>query len=111
MHVPAGSYVIPADIVSGYGEGNTMAGFKRLNKVFGHRGGAPMGKAEGGVAQAGEPVPIIAAGGEYVIHPDAILRVGGGDLDRGHKELDDFVKMSRAKTVKTLQTLPGPKKN
>lgn len=27
MHVPAGSYVIPADIVSSFGEGNTDAGF------------------------------------------------------------------------------------
>lgn len=109
MHVPAGSYVIPADVVSGYGEGNTMAGFKRFNMTFGHKGGAPKGKAEGGAATAGEPVPIVAAGGEYVIHPDAILRIGGGDMDRGHRELDSFVKASRAKTVKTLQKLPPPK--
>jgi hypothetical protein len=111
MHVPAGSYVIPADVVSGYGEGNTMAGFKRLNMTFGHKGGAPKGKAEGGAAMAGEPVPIVAAGGEYVIHPDVIVGIGGGDIDRGHKELDDFVKQSRAKTVKTLQKLPGPVKD
>ena len=111
MHVPAGSYVIPADVVSGYGEGNTMAGFKRLNMVFGHKGGAPRGKAEGGAAMAGEPVPIVAAGGEYVIHPDAIVHIGGGDINRGHKELDNFVKESRAKTVKTLKKLPGPKRD
>lgn len=111
MHVPAGSYVIPADVVSGYGEGNTMAGFKRLNMTFGHKGGAPKGKAEGGAAMAGEPVPIVAAGGEYVIHPDVIVQIGGGDIDRGHKELDAFVKASRAKTVKTLQKLPPPKKD
>ena len=111
MHVPAGSYVIPADVVSGYGEGNTMAGFKRLNMTFGHKGGAPKGKAEGGAAMAGEPVPIVAAGGEYVIHPDVIVQIGGGDMDRGHKELDSFVKQSRAKTVKTLQKLPGPKRD
>ena len=111
MHVPAGSYVIPADVVSGYGEGNTMAGFKRLNMTFGHKGGAPKGRAEGGAAMAGEPVPIVAAGGEYVIHPDVIVKIGGGNIERGHKELDDFVNASRAKTVKTLQKLPGPKKD
>jgi hypothetical protein len=111
MHVPAGSYVIPADVVSGYGEGNTMAGFKRLNMTFGHKGGAPKGRAEGGAAMAGEPVPIVAAGGEYVIHPDVIVNIGGGDIERGHKELDDFVNSSRAKTVKTLQKLPGPVKD
>jgi hypothetical protein len=60
---------------------------------------------------AGEPVPIVAAGGEYVIHPDVIVKIGGGDIERGHKELDDFVNSSRAKTVKTLQKLPGPVKD
>lgn len=109
MNVPAGSYVIPADVISGYGEGNTMAGFRRAEMTFGRRGGAPMGKAEGGAATAGEPVPIVAAGGEYVIHPDAILKIGGGDMDKGHEILDKFVLASRAKTVKTLQKLPGPK--
>jgi hypothetical protein len=37
MHVDDGSYVLPADIVSGLGEGNTMAGFKvakALPKLF-----------------------------------------------------------------------------
>ncbi len=37
MHVPDGAYVLPADIVSGLGEGNTMAGFKiakNLPKLF-----------------------------------------------------------------------------
>jgi hypothetical protein len=109
MHVPSGSYVIPADIVSALGEGNTMAGFKYLNHVFGPRGGAPNGYAQGG--DVGPLVPIIAAGGEYVIHPMAIEELGGGDLDTGHRSLDDFVKTFRAKTVKTLKSLPGPAKD
>ena len=111
MHVPSGSYVIPADIVSASGEGNTMAGFKVMNRIFGSRGGAPKGYGEGGAVHDGELVPIIAAGGEYVIHPAAIVKIGGGDLEKGHKELDDFVKGLRAKTVKTLQKLPGPRKD
>lgn len=111
MHVPSGSYVIPADIVSASGEGNTMAGFKIMNRIFGARGGAPKGYAEGGMVHDGELVPIIAAGGEYVIHPAAIAKIGGGDLEAGHKELDDFVKDLRAKTVKTLKSLPGPRKD
>ena len=109
MHVPSGSYVIPADIVSALGEGNTMAGFKYLTRVFGPRGGAPKGYAAGG--NVGPLVPIIAAGGEYVIHPMAIEEMGGGNIDIGHKELDKFVKGMRAKTVKTLQKLPGPAKD
>ena len=34
MHVPSGSYVIPADIVSALGEGNTMAGFRAVRHMF-----------------------------------------------------------------------------
>jgi len=123
MHVASGSYVIPADIISAMGEGNTMAGFKHMRTIFGgvpYTGqeapygveggpyGEPMpGKAEGGVAT----VPIIAAGGEYVVTPEEVMQAGGGDLDTGHRVLDEFVKRMRAETVKTLKNLPGPKKD
>jgi hypothetical protein len=107
MHVVSGSYVIPADIISAMGEGNTEAGFRIAKKIFSQPGGAPMDEGEA----EGSPVPIIAAGGEYVIHPRDIRWIGGGDIDAGHKGLDDFVVQMRAKTVKTLKNLPGPKKD
>jgi hypothetical protein len=109
MHVPSGSYVIPADIISAMGEGNTMAGFKIMNDITKMYGGLPKAFADGGMA--GDHVPIVAAGGEYVIPPDVVTNVGGGDMDVGHTELDEFVKKMRAKTVETLKALPGPKKN
>ena len=77
-----------------------QSGFNRL--------GDNLGFAEGG---ATEGVPIVAAGGEYVIPPEHVVRLGGGDLDHGHKILDAFVKKMRQKTIKTLQNLPGPKKD
>lgn len=101
MHVASGSYVIPADIVSAMGEGNTMAGFRVANSLFSG------GSGEG----AGNPVPIVAAGGEYVIAPAVVARIGGGDMDVGHTNLDEFVKTMRANTVKTLKALPGPKRD
>ena len=64
--------------------------------------------ADGG---ATDGVPIVAAGGEYVIPPEDVVHIGGGDLDHGHKVLDAFVKKMRQKTIKTLQSLPGPKKD
>jgi len=122
MHVPSGAYVIPADIISAMGEGNTMAGFKVANTIFSklpYMGGLPgedaqlgipaKGKAAGGGIE--EAVPIVAAGGEYVVSPDEVRRIGEGDLDRGHQELDLFIKLMREKTIKTLKTLPGPKKD
>lgn len=119
MHVPAGSYVIPADIISAMGEGNTMAGFKVANTIFSpvpNMTGTPgsdaqlglPGKAEGGPVAA---VPIVAAGGEYVIDPKDVARLGNGDMDHGHLILDSFVKKMRRKTVETLRKLPGPKKD
>ena len=131
MHVPSGSYVIPADIISAMGEGNTEAGFRVAKSIFSRpqmpMSGLPYGskglpygakgipyagafKARGGSTQA-PPVPIVAAGGEYVIHPDDVAWIGKGDMDKGHQGLDDFVVKMRAKTVKTLQKLPGPKKD
>ena len=65
-------------------------------------------RASGGATNG---VPIVAAGGEYVIPPEDVVRIGNGDLDHGHKILDSFVKKMRQKTIKTLQNLPGPKKN
>lgn len=121
MHVASGSYVIPADIISAMGEGNSMAGFKVAKDIFSqpfygtagpgaglpYSGSAPH-KAEGGEVGT---VPIVAAGGEYVIPPEDVVHLGGGDLDHGHKILDEFVKKFRAKTIKTLKKLPGPKKD
>jgi len=109
MHVPSGSYVIPADIISAMGEGNTMAGFKIMNDITKMYGGIPKAFASGGVA--GQKVPIVAAGGEYVIPPEVVINVGNGDMNAGHTELDDFVLKMRAKTVKTLKGLAAPKKN
>jgi hypothetical protein len=142
MHVKSGSYVIPADIISAMGEGNTMAGFRQAKRVFGgepyeqksaepygqgaepynqaspepyEQGPDPYGaemptKAEGG-GITDDLVPIVAAGGEYVITPEQVASIGKGDLDHGHKILDAFVKKTRAKTINTLQKLPGPKKD
>lgn len=123
MHVPSGSYVIPADIVSAMGEGNTMAGFKQMKIIFGgtpysgpssiKMSGGPYGSNLPGKAEGGETesVPIVAAGGEYVLSPDQVRMVGEGDLELGHRVLDEFVKSYRKKTIKTLQKLPGPKKD
>lgn len=122
MQVPSGSYVIPADIISAMGEGNTVAGFKVAKSLFSagfYGSGSPYGatglpygmpsphKAAGGAAT----VPIVAAGGEFVIKPEDVTAIGHGNLDDGHRTLDHFVKQFRKKTVKVLSNLPGPKRD
>jgi len=125
MNVESGSYVIPADIISAMGEGNTMAGFKIARKLFSSKPYAqePQPYAEGeqpyaegkpyGARAAGgrAPVEIVAAGGEYVISPEDVVQLGDGDIDHGHEILDEFVKGYRNKTIQTLKKLPGPKRD
>lgn len=130
--VPAGGYVIPADVVSGLGEGNTMAGAAVIDKMFhsdpygitspGNRHGgrgipsAPAAFKEANnssssFARGGSPksVPIVAASGEYMLHPDDIVKKFG-DLDRGHKILDKWVVSRRKEIAKTMLKLKGPKR-
>jgi len=104
IHVWAGSYVIPADIVSALGEGNTEHGFRVL-QILGDDATARLNDAP---PPAGA-VPIDIAGGEYVFTPQAVYALGRGDMDYGHDMLDGFVRQVRAKTIKTLKNLPGPK--
>jgi hypothetical protein len=125
VHVPNGSYVIPADIISAMGEGNTMAGFKQMRRMFsgtpygggkmpygasGGPYGQPLpGKAEGG--EIDDSVPVVVAGGEYVLTPDEVRFAGDGDMETGHRVLDEFVKRMRRETINTLKKLPGPKRD
>ena len=105
ISVPRGSYIIPADIVSSLGEGNTQAGARLLDSYL-PPPGVP-GFASGGTAAP--MVDIAAAGGEYVVHPDQVAQLGGGDMQHGHDILKSLVKQQRDKTIKTLKGLPGPK--
>jgi len=106
MHVPAGAYVIPAEEVAYIGEGNTLAGFKAID-AWVEKYHDPH------FTNAGKPVPIVAAGGEYVIPPQAVVGrgIGDGDLAKGHRVLDQYVMKLRKKHIKTLQKLPGPKRD
>jgi hypothetical protein len=69
------------------------------------------GMSTGGHVHDGDAVPIVAAGGEYVIPPEDVEHIGKGSLEDGHKILDAFVKKMRKKAIRTLQSLPGPKKD
>lgn len=96
IDVPAESFVIPADVVSSLGQGNTDNGMLVLKRMF---------PAAGSKAQG---VPIMAAGGEFVVSPENVARAGDGNIRRGHKVLEAFVKHARAEHIKTLKKLPNP---
>lgn len=103
VDVPSDSFVLPADVVSALGEGNTAAGQKVVSKMF--------GLPEGGHQHLGRNgIPIVIAGGETVIPPGVVRRIGGGSIEKGHKVLREWVLAERKKLIKTLGKLKGPHK-
>ena len=133
MSVPSGSYVLPADAISHLGQSNSIAGLKVANRMFGSAapyGGASMGITRGagaprppklmgvmtdaggsrGDGKIGSAVPVVTAGGEFVIKPSVVMAIGGGDINKGHRILDKWVLKLREEHKKTLKRLPPPAK-
>ena len=132
LAVPADSHVIPADVVSGIGEGNSLNGARLLDQIF-HAGpwGAraiKSGPARGAMSLArgghGDRVTeILAAGGEYIVRPEAVARYGSAarrrdpkrhgrksDMAAGHDAVDNFILRARRHVIATTRKLPGPAK-
>jgi len=101
MEVPDGAYVLTADHCSGMGEGNTMAGFQKLARMF------PKSKPSLMRQLKASPVPIHAADGEFVVSPADILD-RWDSLDVGHKVLDNWQTTERKKLIETLKGLAPP---
>jgi hypothetical protein len=94
VDVPAGAYVVPADVVAALGGGNSESGMARLEKMY----GKPR-RAAGGRVDA---VPILISHGEFVLSPEAVERAGG------HDALDAKVNSTRKAWTRHLQEMQGP---
>jgi hypothetical protein len=103
ISVKSGAFVIPADIVAGLGEGNTLKGLQVVEQTFGKPG--QQNFAAGGAAQ---DVPIKISDGEYVLGPDQVAALGGGDVNKGHQILDKLIVQLRQQQIAKLKSLPGP---
>lgn len=107
IDVIPGSYIVPADVVSALGQGNTMAGIKVLDNMFPPQMEPP--KAQGTAKRAeGGRVPIIVAGGEFKVDPYHVAALGEGDVQAGADMLDEWVQDVRQQHIQTLSKLPGP---
>lgn len=130
---PSGSYVIPADVVAGLGEGNSLSGARVMQDALSsgpwgsglsriaHGSGPPRSSlprppriAKGGGVQKGakdgQPVPVMLSHGEFVIPEDQVRAIGKGNQKAGFKILDEFVKEARRRTIEKMKKLPGPAK-
>lgn len=108
-----GSYVIPADVVSGLGQGNTLAGAKMLHTTLpraaemASRGEVAL--AAGGMADEDDGIEVRLSGGEYQVAPDQVLAIGGGDVHEGARALDALVQAVRSQTKRSIEQMPPPK--
>jgi hypothetical protein len=132
MNARNGSFVLPSDTVSHIGGGNSVAGAAILDKLLGQ---GPYGSSPGHISAAphipaapqlsylkapnlapkasGGPtrIPIAISGGEYLIPPQIVARIGGGNLERGFKILDALVLRLRRANIAELKKLKPPQKN
>lgn len=137
---PGGSHIIPADVIAGLGEGNSLAGARVMQGILdtgpggiplprGNRGmGAPRPPpafrepaATGGAIRLfpkerksgganDDETPVALSDGEFAITPHHVAAWGKGDIKKGHKLWDDWIVMRRKKDIATLKKLPGPVK-
>lgn len=108
-----GSFVVPADVVSNIGDGNTSSGFAKLNNMFGKESsdyslGGPIKGPTGGLDDlrqttiAGEQAAALSDG-EYVVSKGDVMRLGEGSNKKGAEKLYammDQVRMSKHGTTK-----------
>lgn len=134
---PGGAYVLPADVVSGLGEGNSLAGARIAQAIFSTGpGGIPLPRGGGGrgpprapaefreEAKSGGSIklfkggggtkkgtPVALSHGEFVVSPEYSLWLGNGDIKRGHALLDKWVLEQRKKQIAKTKALPPPVKS
>lgn len=137
---PPGAYVIPADVIAGLGEGNSLSGARVMQGLldsgpYGTRlpraGGRntiprpphlPSNLKSGGTIPIFNPkeranggantgeTPVDLSDGEFLIHPADVDRFGNGDRSRGHAFFDKWVVRKRKEHISKLKSLPGPVK-
>lgn len=106
-HLKEGSFVVPADVVSHFGNGSTDAGLASLHK---HLGAQPiMGQGDGMSDDIATTIdgkqPARVANGEAVVHPDKVKELGKGSTDAGAKKL--YAMMNKVRKARTGTTKQG----
>lgn len=92
--IPENSYIVNATAVSHLGDGNSLAGAKKLDHFFhnlkSHRGLSRYQMHQGGTPH--KHVDAMVSEGEYEILPHSVAMLGKGDIKKGIKMLDNLQK-------------------
>lgn len=125
LAVAADSFVLPADVVSGMGQGSSLAGAKIMDGILSSGPyGVPLPRgrrADGGNTSDGGLSHVLVASGEYLVPRHKVeelghrMRAGGKskartNLAAGHDALRSMVDRVRAHQKKFLAAAPKPKK-
>jgi hypothetical protein len=116
-HLKEGAFVVPADVVSHFGNGSTDAGLKKLEQHFGAKPikGSGDGMSDDISTTIGGKQPARVADGEAIIEPDMVKRLGNGSTDAGAKHLYKMMdnvrkartgRKSQGKQIKADKYLP-----
>lgn len=105
---PNGSYIIPADIVSHLGEGNSEAGGKVITAMLARMERERPNKLAVGGSTNAAPIPVALSHGEFQVSPRHVAMIGHGSLKHGHAVLDKWVQKVREDHIKTLKKLKPP---
>lgn len=100
----AGTYVIPADVVSALGQGNTAAGVKWLDRAVEK---LMQGDAGAFGFKRGDRVPIRVSGGEYAVPPTAVTALGRGSYENGARKLEALIAQIRQQAGRGM---PAPQR-
>ena len=106
-HLKEGSFILPADVVSHFGNGSTDAGLHALSR---HLGASPIRGSGDGMSDDIHTTidgrqPARVADGEAMVSPDRVKALGGGSTDAGAKKL--YTMMNKIRKARTGSTKQG----
>jgi len=105
-HLKEGSFIVPADVVSHFGNGSTDAGLHALSR---HLGASPIRGSGDGMSDDIHTTidgrqPARVADGEAMVSPERVKALGNGSTDAGAKKLYGMMdKIRKARTGSTKQ--------
>lgn len=106
VDLPHGSFVLDANTVSALGDGNSVAGRKKIREM--------LNQLNAGICEITHDtrlVPAAISSGEFTIYPHHVSAFGGGDLEAGHKKLKSFVKKLRKDKKMNVMDIPPEAKD
>jgi hypothetical protein len=106
-HLKEGSFVVPADVVSHFGNGSTDAGLQALHR---HLGATPISGHGDGMSDdihtsIDGKQPARVANGEAIVDPERVKALGKGSTDAGAKKL--YAMMNKVRKARTGTTKQG----